>query len=379
MTRFKELLFTGEFPPFKGGIANFMYARCLCPPSDGLTVAAAEIAGYEDWDHSSGIDVDRFPYSHGTTLPMRGRQILWAWRALRRKMRQQDYRLITANVLFPFGWVTARMKRPGQRVALFCHGAELLSAQRSLLGRFIFRDTISRMDLLVANSLLTVDIMLSLGCERSRICVIPPPADTHRFHPSVDGSRLREKWVKKDPEGPVLLTVCRLDDFNKGIDTVLEVLPRLRRRFPGIRYVVVGDGPRRKEYEELAHENGVEESVIFAGRVSDDELPECYAACDVFILLSRMIVETAVYEGFGIVYLEAMASAKPVIVSKEAGCRDYVIDGEDCLIVDPRDLEEIFHACVKVLEDPHASALMGKRAAACASKPIDWSALNNFV
>jgi len=247
------------------------------------------------------------------------------------------------------------------------------------VGRWVFRNTFPQVDLYIANSLMTADTLVSYGCDRSRIRVIPPPVDADRFRPGLDGSALRRQWTEDGAAGPVLLTVCRLDDVGKGIDTVFQVLPRLKERFPEIRYVVLGGGPSREKYERMARELGVDRHVIFAGRISDAELPLCYAACDVFLLLSRRVPTLGYYEGFGIVYREAMACGKPVIVSKEAGFRDYVTHGEDALLVKPTDLEEVRQACTDLLENPAAAASMGERARGFASRRTDWSPLNEFA
>jgi len=176
----------------------------------------------------------------------------------------------------------------------------------------------------------------------------------------VDGEELRRKWTPNGSQGPVLLTVGRLAGIGKGgVDTVLESLPRLRQRFPQIRYVVVGDGPKRKDLEAMARQLGVDDQVVFTGRISDEQLPQCYAACDAFILLSRRVPETGYYEGFGIVYREAMACGKPVIVSTEAGFCDYVVDGKNGMLTSPTDAEQIVRACTDLLSDPTAAAEPG--------------------
>jgi phosphatidylinositol alpha-1,6-mannosyltransferase len=155
--------------------------------------------------------------------------------------------------------------------------------------------------------------------------------------------------------------VCRLDDIGKGVDVCLRVVDRLRRRFPYIRYVVVGDGPLRGTYERMSREFGIERNVIFAGRLPDTQLPQCYAASDLFALLSRRVPEIGYYEGYGIAYREAMACGKPALVSREAGYRDYVVDGCSSLLIDPNRAQE-----------------MGRCAARLASQPTDWSALNEL-
>ncbi len=378
-----ELMFTGEFPPCPGGIGRYVHARCLRPPRDGLRVLAAEWPGDETWDAESGLNIERFGYQRGGDLRpswRRLRQMWWAESALRRELRGTSYRLIAASVLFPFGWAAVRHKRRhGHRVALFCHGAELLRAKMTRAGKWLYEHTMPSVDLYIANSRMTADILVSQGWDRRRISVIPCPIDHQRFHPDADRNRFRTQWIGEDGTGPVLLTICRLDDLGKGIDTVLGIMPRLQERFPGIRYVVVGDGPLRDRYAAMARELGVERQVILAGHVSDADLPACYAACDLFLLMSRRVADVGYCEGFGIVYREAMACQRPVIVSTEAGMKDFVTHGENAMLADPRDADGILHACVDVLSDPATASEMGRRARSFAVQEPDWSPLDQLA
>ena len=373
-----ELVFSGEFPPMKGGIGTYMYSRCQNPPRDGLRVLAAEIGGGQAWDATSGIDTRRFAYRHGQSLSMRARQAAWSTLALRKELKRDHYRLVTANLIWPFGWAASLRKNRDYRVAVFCHGAEILRASLSKPTRWIYRQAMGAIDRYIATSAMTADLLVSHGWARERIRVIPPTIDTSRYHPGVDGSFLRDRWTNSGQLGPVLLTVCRLDDLGKGIDTTLRSLLILRERFPDVLHVFVGGGPLRDAYQALTRELGLERNVLFAGRVSDEELPLCYAACDAFVLASRLVPEVGYCEGFGIVYREAMACGKPVVVSREAGFRDYVVEGETGLLIDPRRPEDIARACEALLNDSTKAASMGRTASVFARQAADWSPLEEL-
>jgi phosphatidylinositol alpha-1,6-mannosyltransferase len=373
-----ELVFSGEFPPMKGGIGTYIQSRCRQPPKDGLRVLAADCGGGREWDETSGLDTRRFPYRHGQSILLRARQALWSTAALRDELRRDHYRLVTANIIWPFGWAASLRKKRDHRVAVFCYGAELLRASLSGPTRWVYRQAMRSVDRYIAVSNMTANILLSQGWDRKRIRVIPPTIDRSSYHPGLDGSSLRTRWTQGGRLGPVLLTVCRLDDRGKGIDTMLRSLLLLRKQFPEILHVFVGGGQLRGDYERQVSDLGLNRNVIFAGRVADGELPSCYAACDVFVLASRLIPEAGYYEGYGIVYQEAMACGKPVVVSREAGFRDYVIDGDTGLLVDPNRPEEIARACADLLADPAASARMGRRGALFAEKSADWSALDEL-
>src|SRR5262249_52021238 len=106
----------------------------------------------------------------------------------------------------------------------------------------------------------------------------------------------------------VLLTVARLCGYDryKGIDEVLESLSTLAEQEPSLFYLVVGDGADRPRLERKARDLGLDESVLFAGYVGDEEKWAYYHLADVFVLPGRG-------EGFGIVFLEALACGLPVV------------------------------------------------------------------
>jgi glycosyltransferase involved in cell wall biosynthesis len=111
--------------------------------------------------------------------------------------------------------------------------------------------------------------------------------------------------------------------------------------------LLVGTGPDRARVEKLATDIGVRNAVIFAGFVSNDELCEHYNLCDLFAMPSKG-------EGFGIVYLEALACGKPVLAGDKDGSRDALNDGELGILVDPDDIEQIAAETICVLKREHS-------------------------
>ena len=106
-----------------------------------------------------------------------------------------------------------------------------------------------------------------------------------------------------------ILTVGRIDPKNngyKGHDRIIRALPNLRRQDRAVVYLIAGEGDDRARLERLASELGVEDRVRFLGKVPFEDLPDAYRAADLFALPSTG-------EGFGIVYIEAMACGTPAI------------------------------------------------------------------
>lgn len=195
---------------------------------------------------------------------------------------------------------------------------------------------------------------------------LPNGVDAARFHPQVDGSQVRARYGL-EPGGPVVLFVGALDraHYFKGVGLLLQALARLPN--PAVRLLLVGDGDQRWAYEQQAAALGLGDRAIFCGRLPDDELPAHYAACHLLVLPS-----TTMGEAFGLVLLEAMASARPVIASNLPGVRSVVSDGQDGLLVQPGDVADLVAKMSLLLADPHRCREMGQRGRATVEQRYDW-------
>jgi len=184
----------------------------------------------------------------------------------------------------------------------------------------------------------------------SKIVVLPWAVD-----PAIKEHRISTSLAL--PSGRILLTVARLaaSERYKGVDMVIQALPKVLRVVPNIYYVVVGDGDDRPRLERFAAEIGVQKRVLFMGRVASDELKAYYAACDVFVMPSQG-------EGFGIVFLEAMSFGKPVIGGNHGGTPDIVIDGATGFLVGYGDIDALADRLIRLLQDEKLRKHMGEAA-----------------
>ena len=153
--------------------------------------------------------------------------------------------------------------------------------------------------------------------------------------------------------GPVVLSVARQYP-RKNTVTLLRAFLRVRAEVPGARLRVVGGGPRLPALRRLARELGVADGVRLLGEVEDlPGLRAEYGRADVFCLPSLQ-------EGFGIVFLEAMASGLPVVAGDAAAVPVVVPDGEAGILVPPRRAGEVASALVRLLRDPGLRRRMGE-------------------
>jgi phosphatidylinositol alpha-1,6-mannosyltransferase len=183
-----------------------------------------------------------------------------------------------------------------------------------------------------------------VGLDQNRVKVLPCTVDP-RFQPGPKPCSLVERYAASEQK--VLMTVSRLarSDRYKGHDRIIRALQRVLLDHPQTIYIVVGDGDDRPRLEALAEECGVSGRVRFAGQVAAEELVDHYHLADVLVMPSTG-------EGFGIVFLEAMASGIPVIGGNRDGSLDPLADGEAGTAVDPDDIEALASAICATLRGP---------------------------
>ena len=147
---------------------------------------------------------------------------------------------------------------------------------------------------------------------------------------------------------------------SKNHEALIRAFAKVVKNIPEALYRIIGEGPMESQLKELVSALGLVDKVIFLGSVPGSELAAYYYSCDVFVMVSKEIKERGEVEGFGIVFLEAAACARPVIGSKGGGIADAVIDGDTGILVDPSNEDEIARAIVRVLQDEELANRLGE-------------------
>jgi phosphatidyl-myo-inositol dimannoside synthase len=185
---------------------------------------------------------------------------------------------------------------------------------------------------------------------------LTPAVDVFAYHPSVDGTPVRERHGLVDRR--VIVCVSRLVT-RKGQDTLVRALPFVRKAVPDAALLLVGGGPDRQALHRLAAAQGVDRHVVLAGSVPWPDLPAHYAAGDVFAMPCRTRNFGLDVEGLGIVYLEASATGLPVVAGDSGGAPDAVREGETGFVVPGRDVAALADRLVTLLKDPALAHKMG--------------------
>ena len=197
--------------------------------------------------------------------------------------------------------------------------------------------------------------------DNPRALILPPTLPKERTPPPATALGSSD-----DSRQPMVLTVGRIasSERYKGHDVMLEAWPSVLKRVPDVVYWIAGGGDDLARLETKARELGIAASVRFAGSVSPEELAVCYHRCRVFAMPAQTELDarTPRGEGFGIVYLEAMAHGKPVVGPRVGAPAEFIHDGEHGLLVDPYSASEVSDALIELLGDPERARRMGEAA-----------------
>lgn len=248
----------------------------------------------------------------------------------------------------PIVWL---MKARNQKIRsmIFAHGVEVWKPLPWPRG-----SALRSADLILGPSTDTVRHLIEdQRVARSKVLQLPWALDPE-FEARVASQNPYTRPPGFPQSGRVILTVGRWDRHEqyKGADTLIVAMPEVLKTSPDASLVLVGDGDDRPRLEQLAREHGVSERVHFLHSLTLEQLFACYANCDVFALPSSG-------EGFGLVFLEAMAYGKPVIGGAHGGIPDIIEEGVSGHLVPHGNVERLAGRLASLLGDPVQAAAMG--------------------
>lgn len=348
-------------------------ARALADRFDPIILAPMAV-GAARKETLDGINVERFAYAPrenwqvlatpGAIMPnLRKYRMLWLlvpmlliaqFFAIVRTIRRERFDVVHCHWIVPQGLMVAVaslfMRMPP--IVMTCHGADAFTLEFAFMS-YLKRWVLSRADII---TVVSREIRDHLACILKReMTHIPMGVNLDRFV-------MRQSVVA--PEAPIILFAGRLA-AKKGVAGLIRVIanPKLAERNAHLR--IVGDGPLRKELEELALSLNIGPRVSFVGSVSHEALAlEMHGAtlfCAPFIIASD-----GDREGTPTVLLEAAASRIPVITSDVGGCGDIIRSGRSGWLLKPGDETALAEALIEALDNPinaHALATEARKKA----------------
>ncbi len=376
------LVLSKDFRPHRGGIAEWVYQVVLafCRAQWKVTVATVDT-----YPAASAMDASE-PFTTMRIIPEQDDH-LWtkALCALRHvefagnvrdllKRRSFKYILAAEREMFRgyngfLRWLV--LSHPKVRTGVMFHGTDVEQvvqlpwARRRLLGHIV-----KSIDDVFCNSHYVVEATMAAfpGCSNPVYvgCGVSP--ETLPIAIRQDSARRVLGIYSQN----VILTVARLVP-SKGIDIVIQSLPKVLSHFPSTVYLVAGGGEDLARLRQLAEQNGCAKHVRFAGEFDNRVAAHYYyCAADLFVMPTR-------HEGFGIVYLEAAHYGLPAVGSRIGGVPDAITDRETGLLINPEDPNEVAEVLIKLLGDPELRDRLGANGQRRAHNEFTWDAVANRI
>lgn len=256
---------------------------------------------------------------------------------------------------------TAAAKACGAPLVLMSHGAELALGRRKGWVQGILKRSLKKGDLLVANSSDTAMHIKNLsGCDP----IILPY-----------GSTVKPKFVDTPRnKRPRILFTGRLIE-RKGVEYLLQALPLILKHRQ-VDLIITGDGDQREKLERIRRSLNLENAVQLLGFVSNEQLNQEYARCDVWVNPS-VIDSRGDTEGLGVGSIEAYAHCKPVVASDVGGIPDTVKHGKTGYLVPEKDKEALADAILDLLNNPEKARRFGKTGLRFAQEKFNWNRITD--
>lgn len=341
----KTLLFTLEYPPFKGGVANY-YGNLV-----------------KYWPKDGDIEV--------LNLTSSRRPFGWLKAAvkLRQAVKTKKIDHILVGQILPLGTAALICSKLCKiKYSVVLHGLDFTCATKSFRKKFVSKHILAGAEKIIcANTYVASLASQTFPNIASKVAVVNPGVEDRTRHDTRQIMRLKNKYNLQNKI--ILLSVGRLVK-RKGFDKVIEAMPKILKQVPDLIYVIIGDGEELNNYQRQIVNYGLKNQVIIINRATDDERDDWYETSDIFIMPARNI--DGDFEGFGIVYLEANLAGKPVIAGKSGGVEDAVIDGLNGLLVDPEKVNDISEKIIKLALDTNLRNKLGRLGQKRAIKDFNW-------
>lgn len=330
----KILILTSEFPPQPGGIGNHALNLAKELQYNGFYVEVICDNRSRDGKKEKAFD-ETLPF-HVNRIP-RKKIILFSYldRIKTAFSLTRSNEIVICSGKFSL-WVGAFLSVFFKRKFIaVIHGSELRLP--NIILRKLTDVSLKRFYKIIAVSNYTKSLVSHLGLKN--IEIIP-----NGFEIS-DDTPIR---ITKDPV-PVLITVGNVTQ-RKGQHNVINALPALLKKYPDLKYHIVGIPTEKEKLKQLALNLGVETAIVFHGKVTDIEKKEFLNHADVFVMLSET-TKTGHSEGFGIAIIEANSFGIPAIGAKGCGIEDAINDGFSGKLIENKDPHQFVVALEEILKN----------------------------
>ena len=380
--RLRILMLSWEYPPvLVGGLGRHVHALsgALAAAGHEVTVVTRHAAGAPLREHVNGVRVIRaaedpvaFPLATGSLLAWTMAFNHTLTRAALRAGDDGEYDVIHAHDWLVAHTAITLAEHLGLPLVTTIHATEAGRHQGWLpeeLNRTIHAVehwiTHESDRVIVCSGYMRQQVTSLFGAPQSRVDVVPNGVDDRAWRAGARAVAAARARFAGD--GPLIGYAGRLV-YEKGVQHLVHAVPRLRRRHPGLRVVIAGDGPYREQLQAEAAALRLDGTVRFAGFMTATQLPAMLAATDATVVPS-------LYEPFGMVALEAAAAGAPLAVAATGGLAEIVEPGVTGVTFPHSDPEALAGAVDRLLADEVFARRVARRARSMVGARYSWPAI----
>ncbi|MCM8786795.1 MAG: glycosyltransferase [Candidatus Omnitrophica bacterium] len=357
----KILQTLARFYPYRGGVENYVYylSKELVKLGNSVKVICANQPFSKTKDIVAGIEVYRLSYIRkiaNTNITL----------SLPLALFKENFDILHTHLPHPWSadWSAFFSMVKRKPLVLTYHddivGNNLNYYIAKIYNLSLLKILLGRAEKIIVTQQKYIERSLYLKRYLKKIVVIPPGVDLEEFKP----------LPKKGKNEKIILFLGILDEFHryKGLDFLIKAISIIKKKILDVRFLIGGEGVLKKYYKRLVSSLNLEDRVDFLGFIPQEELVNYYNSCDVFVLPSISEIQ----EGFGIVLLEALACAKPVVATDIVGIAEDIKKFGAGIVVKPFDIKELAEAIIQILSDEILAEQMGKKGLELVRKNYSW-------
>lgn len=372
----RTLLVTNDFPPTVGGIQSYLrdfadeFVRLCGPESLVVFASIQDEEAAALFDATLPYPVHRHPASVMLPTPATVRR-------MRDLIRAYGITTVWFGAAAPLAVMAPAARRAGaSRIVATTHGHEV--GWSMLPGaRQVLRGIGNSADIVTYVSEYTFNRFRRAFGTKPEFVHLPSGVDTDFFRPASGQERATTRKHYDLGTGPLVVVASRLV-ARKGQDRLIECWPAVREAIPGARLAVVGEGRYGRRLRQLAEYHGVEDAVVFLGRLPRETMRDVVASAELMAMPARTRGGGLDVEGLGIVYLEAQACGVPVIAGNSGGAPETVTE-ETGIVVNGKNTEEIARAVIELLSNPRRAQAMGEAGRDMVRERFSWPVLGSLL
>jgi glycosyltransferase involved in cell wall biosynthesis len=368
----KVLMFSWEFPPHMvGGLGQHMYdlSRFLVAKNVAVHIITPRVKGAPDREIINGANIHRVGRPSSEEDNFKSWTFMFNSEAIREAIRLNS-EAGGFDVIHAHDWLVAYAGRSVSKIFEIPlvttihateHGRNLGLHNRTQMEiNEIEKNLALEADHVICCSHYMQDEICSLfGLAPEDVTIIPNGVDPEQFLPAPESEAEEADLPEK-----IVFFIGRLVP-EKGVWQLVSCFPRVLEKVPDAHLYIGGRGPQLEALQDLSVELGIEEQVCFTGFLQHKERNRIYHHASVAVFPS-------LYEPFGIVALEAMATGTPVIVGDVGGLSEIISDGKNGLKVTPGDEDELADAIIRLLTEPEFAERLNRQAAKEVMSVYNW-------